>query len=222
MKKLILPLLLLVAFGMLAAVESDPSAVVGYVKYPCVANGNTMLAVPMDAGFTMGSQVGISIGTGVCDAVSYFDADQTWYTTYDAGEGWEEDFPITTGTPLMVYTYSAVDFFSIGTLPAPATYDLVANGNTMVMIPLNRTDLDLNANGIQGSEVGLDMAAGPVDAVSYFNADQTWYTTYDAGEGWEEDFTTTGIGAPLMVYSYSAFTWPTRSASQIRPASNSK
>ena len=60
MKKLILPLLLLVAFGMLAAVESDPSAIVGYVKYPCVAGYNT-IALAMEQGYTMASEVGDAI-----------------------------------------------------------------------------------------------------------------------------------------------------------------
>lgn len=46
MKKLVLPLLLLVAFGMLAAVESDPSNVVGYVKYPSYT-GLNLVGYPM-------------------------------------------------------------------------------------------------------------------------------------------------------------------------------
>ena len=204
MKKLILPLLLLVAFGMLAAVESDPSAIVGYVKYPCVAGGNTLLALPMQAGFTTAGEVGVAVGGG-CDQVSMFLPSQVWQTTYDIGDGFEEDFAVTVGTPLMVYTYSAVDFFSIGSLPAPATYSIVA-GNTVIMVPLNRSDLTT------AGAVGVDMAAGPVDQVSMYLPSQVWQTTYDIGDGFEENFAISGIGTPLMVYSYSSLTWPTRAA----------
>ncbi len=46
MKKLILPLLLLVAFGMLAAVESAPSDVVGYFKKSIASDGWEAFAIP--------------------------------------------------------------------------------------------------------------------------------------------------------------------------------
>jgi len=112
MKKFILPLLLLLAVGMLVAVESAPSAVVGYVKYSCVPGGNTMIALPLEAGFTTAGEVGVAVGGG-CDQVSIFLPNQTWQTTFNIGDGFEEDFAITVGAPLMVYTYSAVDFYSM-------------------------------------------------------------------------------------------------------------
>ncbi len=50
MKKLILPLLLLIAFGMLAAVESDPSEVVGYFKLDIAENQWQAISMPFDYG----------------------------------------------------------------------------------------------------------------------------------------------------------------------------
>jgi len=224
MKKLILPLLLLVAFGMLAAVESDPSNVVGYVKYPCVAGGNAMIALPMAPAYATAGAVGVAVGAG-CDAVSKYDASiQNWQTTFDIGDGFEEDFPVSIGDPLQVYTYTATDFYSIGDLPTPATYSLLV-GNNMIMIPLNKSDLDTDvpADGIQAGEVGVDLAAGFCDAVSMYDSSiQNWQTTFDIGDGFEEDFDTPGIGTPLQVYSYSAFTWPGAKSLNVLPTSRSK
>ena len=205
MKKFILPLLFLLAVGMLVAVESDPSAVVGYVKYPCVAGGNTLIALPMEAGFATAGAVGVAVGGG-CDAVSIYLPTQAWKTTFDIGDGFEEDFAVTVGTPMQVYTYSAVDFYSIGSLPAPATYSVVT-GNNLIMVPLNRSDLTT------AGAVGVDMAAGSVDAVSMYLPTQAWQTTFDIGDGFEEDFAISGIGTPLQVYSYTPFTWPSRGSS---------
>lgn len=201
MKKFILPLLLLLAIGMLAAVESDPSAVVGYVKYDMI-EGNTVVAIPMDAGITMASQIAQSYA-GTCDAVSYFGPDEVWYTAYTDGTDWYDDFEVQPGSCVMMYAYDTTPFYSIGTVPAAqATYDLI-EGNSIVMVPLNRSDLTL------ASEVGTDIGT---DAVSYFGTDEVWYSAYSDGTDWYDDFSA-GIGKPLMVYSYSATTWPSRSAS---------
>ena len=118
MKKLIFPLLLMLAIGMLAAVESDPSNVVGYVKYPCVAGVNTV-ALPMEQGFEWSTEVGDHIGATMVgtwnpgaelwDAISAF----PW-------GGWDgDDFVVAPGAPLLVNVDDAVDFFSIGDLPYP-------------------------------------------------------------------------------------------------------
>ena len=209
MKKLILPLLLLVAFGMLAAVESDPSEVVGYVKYDMII-GNTVVAIPMDAGYDMASDIGEGYSVD-CDAVSYFGTDESWYTAYKIAPDWYDDFAVAPGSVVMVYSYDGAPFFSIGSLPAAdASYSLVENGNSIVMVPLNRSDLDV------ASEVGDEIGT---DAVSYFGTDESWYTAYKIDPDWYDDFAVS-IGKPLMVYSYSATTWPTRSA--VTPILNSK
>jgi len=208
MKKLILPLLLLVAFGMLAAVESDPSAVVGYVKYDMII-GNSVVAIPMDQGFDMASDIGTAYGS---DAVSYFVSDESWATAWTDGTDWYDDFAVAPGSCVMMYSYDGASFFSIGSLPATnASYDLWI-GNNIVMVPLNRSDLTM------ASEVGDDMGS---DAVSQFAADESWATAWTDGTDWYDDFSVS-IGKPLMVYSYAVTTWPARGAASTTFKTNSK
>lgn len=200
MKKLVLPLLLLLGISMLLAqTVSEPSAVVGYVKYDMI-EGNTIVAIPMDAGFTMASEVAMSYG-GTCDAISYFGPDEFWYTAYTDGTDWYDDFPVQPGSCVMMYAYDTTPFYSIGNLPSVnATYNLI-EGNSIVAIPLNRSDLST------ASAVGNDIGT---DTVSYFGTDELWYSAYTDGTDWYDDFGLS-IGTPVMVYSYSEATWPARS-----------
>lgn len=204
MKKLVLPLLLLLGISMLLAqAVSEPSEVVGYVKYDMI-EGNTIVAIPMDAGFTMASEVALSYG-GTCDAIAYFGTDEFWYTAYTDGTDWYDDFPVQPGSCVMMYAYDTTPFYSIGALPAsPATYPLI-EGNSIVAVPLNRSDLDW------ASAVGADIGT---DAVAYFGTDELWYTAYTDGTDWYDDFQVS-IGRPLMVYSGTATTWPARSATNL-------
>lgn len=84
MKKLILPLLLLVAFGMLAAVTSDASDVVGYFKRPVYQGGWDAFALPFgydnyEINGILGSQFGVDdyvadmYGTDVWFCVADYD-----------------------------------------------------------------------------------------------------------------------------------------------------
>ncbi len=209
MKKVILPLLLILAFSFLAAVESDPSAVVGYVRYDLVA-GNNFVALPMECPWSMASELGGSFGGNV-DQVSGWDtASQSFYSATDLGGFWDGDFPIATNQSLMLYSYAAVPFYSLGDLPAPATYNLVAGNNT-VMVPLNKSALAM------ASDLGAEMVAGMVDQVSGWDtASQSFYSASDLGGFWDGDFAI-GIAKPLMAYSYATFTWPSR-AMQLAPA----
>jgi len=101
MKKLILPLLLLVAFGMLAAVESDPSNVVGYVKYPCVF-GDNFVAMPMVDGATIVSEFALPYnGSDDINTVQLWDpVGQGWAAcTNYGGNFFDPDLPVGPGTP---------------------------------------------------------------------------------------------------------------------------
>jgi len=201
MKKLILPLLLLVAFGMLAAVESDPSEVVGYVKYPCVA-GLNHLGLPMEQGYAWASEFADDF-PGMMDAMSYWDAaTQSWVSAIDLGY-WDGDFAIAAGSVLMVNATGAFNAFSIGDLPATnASYALLLGLND-IMIPLNRSDITWA--GTAGTEIGV------VDALSYWdNATQSWVSCIDLGY-WDGDFPVT-IGFPMQVNAYATATWPVRGA----------
>ncbi len=211
MKKIILPLLLILAIGILAAVESAPSEVVGYVKYDCVA-GLNLIALPMDAGYTMASDFAAAY-PGAMDAMSYWDnATQSWVTAVDWGY-WEGDFAVTPGSVMMISALAPFGAFSIGDLPAAnASYALVAGLNTL-MVPLNRSNITMA--GDVGTEIGT------LDAISgWDNATQSWATAVDWGY-WEGDFPVS-IGYPLMASSLSATTWPVRSAQGLFKTSISK
>jgi len=108
MKKLIIPLLFIFAIGILAAVESEPSAIVGYVKYPCV-QGLNFVALPMDQGYNLVSQVGNTY-PDLIEAISYWDAStQSWVASvyYPELEMWDPDFDVVIGMPLMVSSLSS-------------------------------------------------------------------------------------------------------------------
>ncbi len=201
MKKFILPLLLILTVGMLAAVESEPSEVVGYVKYDMLV-GNNLIAIPMECPWQWASELGNSF-SGSVDQISYWDAtNQYFVAATNLGDFWDGDFAINTGDVLMIYTYTQTVMYSIGNLPAiNATYNIVAGNNT-IMIPLNRSLF------AWASEVGDDMAVGGVDQISYWdNINQYFVAATNLGDFWDGDFAV-NIAMPLMSYSYSAFTWP--------------
>ncbi|MCB5252462.1 MAG: hypothetical protein WC944_10440 [Candidatus Cloacimonadaceae bacterium] len=202
MKKFILPLMLLLFVGSLFAVESDPSEVVGYVKYDLVAGNNT-LALPMMQSYAMASEVGVAIGA---TAVMYFDAaSQEWVgAAANPFGGWNNDFSVSNGQALWVNVDAAGTFYSIGDLPAAnPSYALVA-GNNMIMLPLNRSDLNL------ASLVGDDISA---TAVLNFDASSQEWVSAAANPfgGWNGDFATS-IGNPLWINANAAGTWPSRAA----------
>ncbi len=201
MKKILLPLLLILAVGMLAAVESEPSAIVGYVKYDMLV-GNNLVAIPMECPWQWASELGDSYG-GIVDLISYWDAtNQYFVTATNLGDFWDGDFEIHTGDVLMLNTSSQTVMYSIGNLPATnANYNLVPGNNT-VMIPLNLSSFAWS------SEVGYDMTAGGVDLVSYWdNINQYFVTATNLGDFWDGDFPVS-IAMPLMVNAYSPFSWP--------------
>ena len=212
MKKLIIPLLFIFAFSILAAVESEPSEVVGYVKYPCVA-GLNHIALPMDQGLTMASDFA-ALYPDMLDAMSYWDAtSQSWISALNLGY-WDGDFPVHPGSVMMIYALNPINAYSIGNIPATnATYNLLTGLND-IMIPLNRSDI--NMAGQVGTEIGV------LDAMSYWdNNTQSWVTAINLGY-WDGDFAV-AIGSPMQVYALSPVTWPSRFASKpVSPAKQSK
>jgi len=211
MKKVLLPLLILAAFSCLIAVESAPSAIVGYVKYPCVApldrgSGLNFIALPMDSGWTTVGQLGDAY-PGMMDAMSYWDAaSQTWVACYWDGY-WADEFDVYPGMPVMINALGAFDLYSMGGLPSSrASVDLLFGLNA-VMVPLSRSDL--STSGLVGDDMGGDAY---VDALSFWDApSQTWVACYWDGY-WADEFGT-WIGMPLMVNAVQDFTWAGRSKS---------
>jgi len=207
MKKLILPLLLLVAFGMLAAVESDPSNVVGYVKYPLAAGLNTM-AIPMEQGFAMASNVGDAVPA---NTVSKFEPTPTelWSSiTLSPFGGWDGiDWAVNDGDPFQVSVDAAVDFYSIGDLPSAIPSYSLAAGLNVLMVPLDQSALNM------ASLVG---DAIPANTVSKFEPTpiELWSSiTLSPFGGWDGIDWATAIGDPLQVSVDAATVWPGAKAS---------
>jgi hypothetical protein len=212
MKKFILPLMILLFVGSLFAVESDPSEVVGYVKYDLVAGNNT-IALPMQETYTLASEVGDAIGA---TTVAYFNAGTQLWEGIDAFPwgGWSGEFAVTNGQALWVTVDAVQTFYSIGDLPATIpSYDLVAGNNT-IMVPLDRSDLT------SATLVGDDIGA---TTIAYFNATTQLWEGIDAFPwgGWSGEFATS-IGAPLWVTTDVAGTWPAPAGRAIQSKSINK
>jgi hypothetical protein len=213
MKKLMFVLLLLVSFVMLVAVESDPSAVVGYVKYPILTGGN-LVAVPMNAGYTMMSEyIAAYNATDEIDYVSFWNNDpmvQNWDTTVNQGGNYFDPDPLVDPGATMYIDYIGVtgfNFYSLGTLPATNGQYTVKTGGNIVMIPLNRSDVSLI------SVLAMGIAPDECDYLSLWNNDplvQNWDTTVNQGGDYFDPDPALTIGQPVYV-SYIGATdvvWP--------------
>ncbi len=206
MKKLLF-LLLLLSIGLLAAVESDPSGVVGYVKYELVVGNNT-IALPM-LGDVRASASSVGNDIPGCGTVRYFDAvNQVWIAANKAPfppHPWgPEDFAVAQGDPLWITTTTAGNYYSIGNLPdALASYTLYV-GNNFIMVPLDRSDLSL------ASLVGNDIPG--CGTVRYFDGvNQVWIAANKAPfppHPWGPDDFATAIGDALWITTTIAGTWP--------------
>lgn len=202
MKKFILPLLLLLAFGMLAAVESEPSAVVGYVKYICLA-GDNVIALPMQLEYEWASELGDAIGAG---NLGYFDSTSKEWVLIDkqpwVGGGWTDDFELTNGQVLWAYFDDDTDYYSLGNLPTAMPHYTLLAGDNVIMLPLDKSDLDF------ASLVGDEIGAGNM---GYFDSTSKEWVLIDkqpwVGGGWTDEFDTT-IGMPLWTYVDEDGTWP--------------
>lgn len=212
MKKLILPLLLLVAFGMLAAVESAPSEVVGYVKYDCVV-GDNLVAMPMEQGITLTTEFGALFGEDINTINIWNSATQTWDASVNYGGGfWDPEIEIGMGSVLFFNTTAPLTYYSIGEMPAAnAQYSIVTGDNT-VMVPLNKSDLSTTAL------VGATMDDGEtVNTINIWNAaTQTWDASVNYGGGFWDPEIDTPIGTPLFLNSGSDFTWPAGPRSNVQ------
>lgn len=202
MKKFILPLLLLLAVGMLAAVESDPSAVVGYVKYECQP-GLNFIALPMDAGFTLASEAVAAYNlNGEIDNISVWVNDplvQTWDTTTHQGDNFFDPDPVVGPGSVIYITYvgeEPFDYYSIGALPETNASYTIEPGQNTVMVPLNRSDITL------GSLLATSIGFETVDNISVWINDpmiQTWDTTTNQGEDFFDPDHVLSIGYPVFL-----------------------
>jgi len=207
MKKLIIPLLFIFAIGILAAVESEPSEVVGYVKYPCVV-GNNFVAMPMNDGHTLVSEVTASYNANgdVINTVNIYDPTvQQWNgCTNFGGNYFEPDLEVGPGSVLFFTSYQALDFYSIGAMPATNAQYTIVNGNNTIMVPLNKSSLNCV------SLLAMDM--GPNDEINAVNlwdtSAQGWNGCTNFGGNYFEPDPEISIATPLFLTSYANFIWP--------------
>lgn len=216
MKKLILPLLLILGITMLVAVESAPSEVVGYVKYDCVV-GNNLVAMPMVQPFATTTDFGAQFGEDINTINIYNPAAQDWEASVNYGGGfWDPQLAVATGSVMLINATNAVTYYSIGDLPAVnAQYSVIAGNNT-VMIPLNKSDLASTA--LAGATMGDGETVNTINV--YNSAVQDWEASVNYGGGfWDPEFVLS-IGTPMLINSGSAFDWPAGPRNAIM--SNSK
>eukprot|EP00828_Plagiopyla_frontata_P037133 TRINITY_DN48852_c0_g1_i1.p1 TRINITY_DN48852_c0_g1~~TRINITY_DN48852_c0_g1_i1.p1 ORF type:complete len:241 (+),score=23.83 TRINITY_DN48852_c0_g1_i1:58-780(+) len=212
MKKTLVVLLLLslsLAFG----IESEPSEVVGFVKFSCVTvTNNTNLnhiALPLESGYTMASEVAAAV-TG-CDAVSKWNAaSQSWASAVPlvgVPGTWLGDFAVSANDVLMVsLTNQDVDFYVTGTVPASPSYNFVTTDGTNLnhmILPLDKGTIT-NASSLAGDITN-------VDAISKWNAaTQSWTSAVPlvgVPGTWLGDFDIS-IGMPYVVSVTNATMWP--------------
>ncbi len=205
MKKVIIPLILLLAVTFLIAVESDPSETVGYVKYDLYA-GSNLIALPMQSGYATSSDLGDAIGA---TSISNWDASSQSWNQYVTGMfGWSGSFTLADGMGIMLNVTAAGTFYCAGSMITQPNYNLEV-GSNLVMIPLDRSDLLLSST--VGDEIGAT-------SISSWNASSQSWNQYVTGMfGWSGSFDT-DIAMPFMVNVTTASTWP---APEVRTMINS-
>jgi len=138
---LFLPVLLL-------ALESEPSEVVGYVKYECVSNINgdyNFIALPLNAEYTTASELGADYP--FISAIRQWDpTSQSWVASDNYGSGfWFPDNTINPNEAILVsISDSSADIFIAGTLNSAAEYVFVNNSNgdyNAMMLPFEESSL---------------------------------------------------------------------------------
>ena len=225
----------------LIAVESEPSDVVGFVKYECITTASTdvnIVCAALDNGVITAQDLANEIGpAGVVDAVSKWDvASQSWQqVTYSfipvpppGAWAWSGNFDITNGDVLAINVTEPVDYYCAGDIPADPVYNFTTTPTTdvnPVMLPLSKSNL-ATAQDL-ANDIG---AAGDVDAVSVWDATtQSWQqVTYSfipvpppGAWAWSGNFDI-DIAHGYMVNMTTDVTWPNsrRSFDGLNKSSN--
>lgn len=214
MKKFILPLLLLLAIGMLAAVESAPSDVVGYFRKNINSGSWQAICMPFAyADLSVGSVVGDQFNEG--DVL--MDINSGLSTTYYDGYGWDGELTdIAYGNAYYVNRQAAgpATYYLLGKVD-PQGFSKTINGNG------SYTAFGLNEAAVVPVAVGdHPFGTHPVEGDVILEIDTGLTTTYYEGYGWDGELLEI---APAVGYYYnravgaSSFLWvytPTRNATQ--------
>ncbi|OQB07454.1 MAG: hypothetical protein BWY18_00388 [Candidatus Cloacimonetes bacterium ADurb.Bin211] len=223
MKKILLPLLLILAVGMLAAVESEPSEVVGYFKKTINAGSIQTFTLP----FAYNSfSVNDIIGDQFAEDDFIMDINLGISTTYYSGYGWFGDLTdLEYGNAY--YANRAISngqntYFLLGKVdPQPFTKTIMGNGSCTAF-GLN----EARPINIIGAESPFGILPSEDDFVVEIDTGAS--TTYYEGYGWFGDlevitptygyYYKSAIGSNSFVWTYT----PSRSSFNKQDISDSK
>ena len=216
MKKIILPLLLILTVGMLAAVESEPSEVVGYFKLTAASNSWSPVSLPFD-------YVDLSVASVIgdfADQDAIYDIAIGSSSVYYEGFGWFGDLEnLDYGKVYWinrVETNPTFDYYILGKVdPNPITVAFTGYGWTPFALN-EATNIPLSSLTFSGAVDG----DGIYDISTMATAD------YYEGYGWYGDLENI---EPTHGYWYNrvgaGYTWtytPSRSNNNVKNQFNSR
>ncbi len=196
-KKYFLIILTLIVPLLLCAIESDPSEVVGFVKFDLGNDGSSGYNV-----FTTPFQV--TAGTNIssiynnitnCENVSFWNPDSQMWKSYDA-QPWTPDWNVDPATAYMCHVSAGSSFYVYGKPVQNASYTL-KSGKNLIMLPFEQSDITDCAqlmNAIPGCSSVMQYDKTAQDWVEYTGSETVWNVT-------------TGMGYVVTVTSETV--WPT-------------
>jgi len=214
MKKFILPLLLILAVGMLAAVESEPSEVVGYFKKTINEGSYQSLCLP----FAYPSlSVNDVIGAQFNEGDILMDINTAITTTFYEDYGWDGE--LTDFNYGFAYYVNRVapngqnTYYILGKVnPQSFTKTIYGNGSYTAFGLNEATSVPLIAND-------HPFGTHPSDGDTIFEIDTARTTTYYDGYGWDGDLQEI---LPLNGYYYNTATGSNNFSWTYNPSRNLK
>jgi len=205
MKKMLL-LFTVLLIGSLCAVESEPSDVVGVVKFECLANSNgnnNFIAMCLNDSYSTASELGTAYPS-ITSIRQWNPTTQTWIASDNYGGGfWYPDNTLNPNEPLYVAVNTSTNIYIVGSLNESPSYNLVSNSNGN----LNAIMLPLDSAFTLSSQLGNDI--GVCTSVRSWNkTTQAWDSCDNfGGNFWYPDNPVTA-GNPYYVSVTSNITWP--------------
>jgi len=194
MKKILLPLLLILAVGMLAAVESEPSEIVGYFKKTINDGGWQAISLPF-AYSSLG--IGDVIGTQLSESDCIIDINTATSTIYYADFGWFGELEsMDYGTAYYINRAignGVTDYFLLGKVdPQGFTKTILGNGAFTAFGLNEATEIELTDDLFGTNESDGDVIIDINSAAS---------STYYSGFGWFGELTQI---SPTSAYFYNS------------------
>ena len=204
MKKLVLPLLLLLGISMLLAqAVSEPSEVVGYVKYEC-APGLNFIALPLNNEFATTEELGAAYPE--ITSIQKWTGDSWYSVNYDIDWGWDGSFDLDDSSVLFVGLENPVNIYSLGSVQSTLPQFDFTVGLNPIYLPLSKssiTDTEL---------LGQELPA--ITSIQKWTGDSWYSVNYDIDWGWDGAFDLS-IGMPIFISLDSPVDpWPTNETKQ--------